>query len=214
MQHRWVPRLSELQLLSYTTATATPDRSLIYDLCRNLRQCQILNPLSEARDQTRILTDTVSGSLLLNHNRNSFTSDSSTKYSPVLPGMFFTCSFQERHQQSSLSLEQGWKGGGWRVLCWHFLWATWNDVATCKVNRNTSIITDGMHSFGPGVFHLTSCLGYLVPIWPVLIAHSFFFNEFITFVVVQWSSKSNFIGFPSHSPSASPIPPNCLFWKP
>ena len=41
----------ELQLPSYTTATAMPDPS------HNLQQCWILNPLSKARDQTRILMD-------------------------------------------------------------------------------------------------------------------------------------------------------------
>ena len=53
-----VPRLgveSELQLLVYTTATATWDPSHIYDLHSSLPQCWILNPLSEARDWTRIL---------------------------------------------------------------------------------------------------------------------------------------------------------------
>ena len=54
--HLWhieVPRLgvkSELELLAYTTATATPDPSCIFDLHHNSWQCQILNPLSEARD--------------------------------------------------------------------------------------------------------------------------------------------------------------------
>ena len=51
-----VPRLgaeSELQLPAYTTATATLDLSLICNL-----QCRILNPLSEARDRTRVLMDT------------------------------------------------------------------------------------------------------------------------------------------------------------
>jgi len=51
-----VPRLgveSELQLLAFATATATPDASCICDL----QQCRILNPLSEARDQTHILID-------------------------------------------------------------------------------------------------------------------------------------------------------------
>ena len=46
-QHMEVPRLgveSELQLPAYTTATAMPDPSLVFDLC------QILDPLSEARD--------------------------------------------------------------------------------------------------------------------------------------------------------------------
>ena len=56
-----VPRLwveSELQLLTSTTATATPDRSHVCDLHHSSRQRQILNPLSKARDQTCILIDT------------------------------------------------------------------------------------------------------------------------------------------------------------
>ena len=55
-----VPRLgveSKLQPMVYTTATATatPDLSRICDLHHSSRQCWILNPLSKARDQTRIL---------------------------------------------------------------------------------------------------------------------------------------------------------------
>ena len=53
-----IPRLgvkSELQLLAYTTATATPDLSIIYDLHHSSRKCWILNPLSKARDQTPIV---------------------------------------------------------------------------------------------------------------------------------------------------------------
>ena len=56
-----VPRLgvrSELELLGYTTATATPDPSCICDLHHSSQQHQILNPLSEARDGTRVLLDT------------------------------------------------------------------------------------------------------------------------------------------------------------
>ena len=55
LQHMEVPRLgvkSELQLLAYATATATADPSCICDLYHSLRQCWILNPLSEARDWT------------------------------------------------------------------------------------------------------------------------------------------------------------------
>ena len=48
----------ELQLPAYTTATETQDPSHIYDLHHSSRQCWILNPLSEARDQTHILMDT------------------------------------------------------------------------------------------------------------------------------------------------------------
>ena len=53
LQHVEVPRLgieSELQLLAYTTASATPDPSHACDLWCNLWQCQTLNPLIEARD--------------------------------------------------------------------------------------------------------------------------------------------------------------------
>ena len=48
---------SELQLQAYTTALAMPDPSHICDLHRSFWQ----HPLSEARDRTCILMDTVSG---------------------------------------------------------------------------------------------------------------------------------------------------------
>ena len=52
----------ELQLLAYAIVMATLDPSHICDLQHSLQQCQIFNPLSEARDQTRILMDTMLGS--------------------------------------------------------------------------------------------------------------------------------------------------------
>ena len=61
LRHVEVPRLgveSELQLPVYTTATATQDPSRVFDLHHSSRQYQILNPLSEARDRTRLLMDT------------------------------------------------------------------------------------------------------------------------------------------------------------
>ena len=45
----------------YATVPATLDPSHICDLCCNLWQCQIFNPLNEVRDQTYILTETTSG---------------------------------------------------------------------------------------------------------------------------------------------------------
>ena len=60
-RHMEVPRLgveSELHLPAYTTATATQDPNCIFDLHHSSRQHRILNPLSEARGRTRILTDT------------------------------------------------------------------------------------------------------------------------------------------------------------
>ena len=56
-----VPRLgvkSELQLPAYITATAMQDLSCVCNLNQSSPQCQISNPLSEARDLTHILMDT------------------------------------------------------------------------------------------------------------------------------------------------------------
>ena len=65
----WVE--SEPQLPAYTTATARPDLSHVCDLLVSLRECRILNPLSEARDQTFVRADTSRVLNLLSHNRNS-----------------------------------------------------------------------------------------------------------------------------------------------
>ena len=72
--HMQVPRLGaklELQLLAYTTATATWDLSHVCNLHHSSRQRRILNPLSKGRNQTCILKSTKSGSFLLSHNGNS-----------------------------------------------------------------------------------------------------------------------------------------------
>ena len=56
-----VPRLrvkSELQLSVYATAIAMRDPNHVCTLHHSLWQCQIPDPLSEARDQTQILMDT------------------------------------------------------------------------------------------------------------------------------------------------------------
>ena len=62
---------SELQLPAYTTATATWDPSRVFDLQHSSRQHGILNPLSEARDGTRVLMKLCWVLDLLNHNGNS-----------------------------------------------------------------------------------------------------------------------------------------------
>ena len=57
-RHMEVPRLGlkwELHLLAYTTAT--PDANHICNLHHRSWQCQMLNPLSKARDRTCILMD-------------------------------------------------------------------------------------------------------------------------------------------------------------
>ena len=61
LKYMEVPRLGgklELQLPAYDTALATQDLSHICDLCHSSCQCQILNLLSGARDQTHIFMDT------------------------------------------------------------------------------------------------------------------------------------------------------------
>ena len=63
LQQMEVPRLgvpSKLQLPAYATATAVPGPSHICKLGHSLRQRQILNPWSEARNGTRILMDATS----------------------------------------------------------------------------------------------------------------------------------------------------------
>ena len=62
---------SGLLLPAYTTATAMPDPSHIRNLCHSSQQCQILNPLREARDGTHVLMDTSRILNLLSHNRSS-----------------------------------------------------------------------------------------------------------------------------------------------
>ena len=73
MQHVEVPRLGvklDLQLPAYATPTPTPNPSRTCDLHQSLWQCQILNSLSEARDQTciqilvRFVTDETQRELL------------------------------------------------------------------------------------------------------------------------------------------------------
>ena len=62
---------SELQLLACTTATATLDTSCVCDLHHSSQQCQILNPLSKARDRTHNLMDTGHVHDPLSHKRDS-----------------------------------------------------------------------------------------------------------------------------------------------
>ena len=74
LQHMEVPRRgmeSEPQLPAYDSATATWDPSHICSQHQGLRQCWILNPLSEAGDQTHILIDTSQVLNPLSYNGNS-----------------------------------------------------------------------------------------------------------------------------------------------
>ena len=62
---------SELQMPAYATATAMQDLSHICNLHHILWQHWVLNPLSEARDQTCILMDISWVLNLLSHNGSS-----------------------------------------------------------------------------------------------------------------------------------------------
>ena len=61
----------ELQLQVYTTATAAPKLSHIFELYCGLQHCRILNSLCKPRDRTHILTDSSQIFNPLSHNRNS-----------------------------------------------------------------------------------------------------------------------------------------------
>ena len=61
----------KVQLLAYTIPTAMQDSSHVCDLQHTSWQPWVLNPLSEARDQTCILMDTSQGHNPLSHNGNS-----------------------------------------------------------------------------------------------------------------------------------------------
>ena len=61
MRHIEVPKprvKSEVQLPPYTTATAMPYLSRVYDPHHSSQKCQILNPLIKARDRPHVLMDT------------------------------------------------------------------------------------------------------------------------------------------------------------
>ena len=73
-QHMGVPRLgveSDLQLLAHTTVIAMQDPSRVCDLHHSTQQRWILNPLSKARDRTRVLVDAGQVCKLLSHSGNS-----------------------------------------------------------------------------------------------------------------------------------------------
>ena len=72
--HMEFPRLgvtSELQLLTYTTATATLDSPWVCNLHHSSWQRWILNTLSKVRDQTSILMDISRVHLPMSHDGNS-----------------------------------------------------------------------------------------------------------------------------------------------
>ena len=86
-----VPKLGaelELQPPDYTIAIATWDPSCICNLHHNAQQCQILNPLSEARDWTCILLDTSWVHNLLRHSETPLY----TQFQLHALVSFFSCS--------------------------------------------------------------------------------------------------------------------------
>jgi len=83
---------SELQLPAYTATIAAHLQSLLWDLLHSLWQCQILNPLGEARDQTCILMDTSQVLNQVSHNGNSCFS--------VMKAEFSSCNYLQNSLQN------------------------------------------------------------------------------------------------------------------
>ena len=90
--HMEVPGLgveSELQLLIYTTVTAMPDLSHVCNLLRSLWQHGIFNPLSEARDWTHNLPDTMLSSQLTGPQQKHLHEAHFDIQSRQLPNLFY-----------------------------------------------------------------------------------------------------------------------------
>ena len=67
----WLGVESEMKLQAYVRATAAWDPSHIFDLSHSLQQRQILNPVTEVRDWTRIVMDTSRGLNPVSYKGNS-----------------------------------------------------------------------------------------------------------------------------------------------
>ena len=89
----------ELQLQAFATATAMPDLSHICDLHQSLQQHWILNPLSEARDQTCILMDISWVLNLLSHNTNSQSLSFSICFNPFFFSFFSFLGPDSQHME-------------------------------------------------------------------------------------------------------------------
>ena len=100
-RHIEVPTLgdeSELQPLAYTTAAATLDLSRLCDLHHSSWQCQIFNPLSDARGRTRVLMDASQVHQPLSHDGNSrYTEVFWYCYFEVSTGLFMNASLRDIH---------------------------------------------------------------------------------------------------------------------
>ena len=59
------------RIIAAAASLCQPQQCGILDLCHNLWQCQILNPLGKARDRTYVLMDTSRVLNPLSHNGNS-----------------------------------------------------------------------------------------------------------------------------------------------
>ena len=108
LSHMEVSRLGiklELQLLDFTTATATWDPSRVCDLHHSPLQHWILNSLSRARDGTCILTDTTQVLNPLSHRRSCYFFFSSHYTLPPNTFINLDKSFPVTEQQDSIFLQ-------------------------------------------------------------------------------------------------------------
>ena len=80
----------ELQLPAYARAIAIQDPSHVCDLCHRSWQFWILNPLSKARDQTRVFMDPSRVHQLLNHGGNSLLHNLEHLFSVIILAVQYT----------------------------------------------------------------------------------------------------------------------------
>ena len=123
LQYMEVCRLgvkSELPLPAYITATAMKDPSHLCDLHPSSQQHQILNPLREARDRSRILMGTSRVCNLPSHNGNSCTifncasfkgsreEKVQRSYDDTNSCRYNWCSMFQTKEMTEESVESGW----------------------------------------------------------------------------------------------------------
>ena len=129
------PRLgvkSELQLLAYTTATATQDQSQVCDLYCSSGQRQSLNPLSEARDRTCVL---------MNASQICFPwAMSATPY-----GMLQQNSINWMVETTDIYFLLLWRLGNLRSRCWT-IWCLVRATSCLTVSHLLAVSSHGLSS--------------------------------------------------------------------
>ena len=138
---------------SLHTDTTTPDPSHVYDLYHSSWQCQILNPLNEARDQTSVLKDTKSDWFLLRRDGNSPVVFNELKFCHKMPCIFLRSLSFRFLVEIFLALKTSHRSFGFFVTHWYqislfFLWSAWLDMFILKLRYFIELfMTTAYHNF-------------------------------------------------------------------